>query len=93
MDIELDAANGKRLGYLLVREGKSKNARRHVSLTSRSRDARESIAREQVGICLLELWRQSLSSNFASQEAKGRFGASKGLRDTLVSSHVFDEVR
>jgi integrase len=32
-DIELDAANGKKLGYLFVREGKSKNARRHVSLT------------------------------------------------------------
>jgi integrase len=32
-DIELDAANGKKLGYLLVREGKSQNARRHVSLT------------------------------------------------------------
>jgi integrase len=32
---ELDAANGKRLGFLFVREGKSKNARRHVSLTSR----------------------------------------------------------
>ncbi len=35
-DIELDAANGKKLGYLFVREGKSKNARRHVSLTSRA---------------------------------------------------------
>lgn len=34
-DIELDAANGKRLGYLFVRDGKSKNARRHVSLTLR----------------------------------------------------------
>ncbi len=28
-----DAANGKKLGHLFVREGKSKNARRHVSLT------------------------------------------------------------
>jgi integrase len=35
-DIELDAANGKKLGYLFVREGKSKNARRHVSLTPRA---------------------------------------------------------
>ena len=35
IDIELDAANGKGLGYLFVREGKSKNARRHVSLTKR----------------------------------------------------------
>lgn len=35
-DIELDAANGKKLGYLYVREGKSKNARRHVSLTGRA---------------------------------------------------------
>ena len=37
-DIELDAANGKKLGYLFVREGKSKNARRHVSLTSRAQE-------------------------------------------------------
>ena len=37
-DIELDAANGKKLGYLFVREGKSKNARRHVSLTPRAQD-------------------------------------------------------
>jgi integrase len=37
-DIELDPANGKRLGYLFVREGKSKNARRHVSLTSRAQE-------------------------------------------------------
>lgn len=35
-DIELDAANGKQLGYLFVREGKSKNARRHVSFTGRA---------------------------------------------------------
>jgi predicted Zn-ribbon and HTH transcriptional regulator len=32
-DIEIDAANGKKLGYLSVREGKSQNARRHVSLS------------------------------------------------------------
>jgi hypothetical protein len=32
-DIELDAANGEKLGYLLVRERKSNNPRRHVSLT------------------------------------------------------------
>jgi integrase len=37
-DIELDAANGKKLGYLFVREGKSKNARRHVSLTPRAQE-------------------------------------------------------
>jgi integrase len=37
-DIELDAANGKRLGYLFVREGKSKNTRRHVSLTPRAQE-------------------------------------------------------
>src|SRR5215471_15055502 len=37
-DIELDAANGKRLGYLFVRAGKSKNARRHVSLTPRAQE-------------------------------------------------------
>jgi len=37
-DIELDAANGKKLGYLFVKEGKSKNARRHVSLTSRAQE-------------------------------------------------------
>jgi integrase len=37
-DIELDAANGKKLGYLFVREGKSKNARRHVSLTQRAQE-------------------------------------------------------
>src|SRR5437016_3703514 len=37
-DIELDAANGKRLGYLFVREGKSNNARRHVSLTPRAQE-------------------------------------------------------
>ena len=37
-DIELDAANGKKLGYLFVREGKSKNARRHVSLTRRAQE-------------------------------------------------------
>jgi integrase len=37
-DIELDAANGKKLGYLFVREGKSKNARRHLSLTSRAQE-------------------------------------------------------
>jgi len=36
IDIELDAANGKKLGYFFVREGKSKNARRHVSLTPRA---------------------------------------------------------
>jgi integrase len=35
-DIELDAANGKKLGYLFVREGKTKAARRHVSLTCRA---------------------------------------------------------
>ena len=35
-EIELDAANGKKLGYLFVREGKLKNARRHVSLTPAS---------------------------------------------------------
>lgn len=38
IDIELDAANGKKLGYLFVREGKSKNARRHVSLTPRAQE-------------------------------------------------------
>ena len=32
------AANGKKLGYLFVREGKSKNARRHVSLTPRAQE-------------------------------------------------------
>lgn len=37
-DIELDAANGKKLGYLMVREGKSQNARRHVSLTPRAQE-------------------------------------------------------
>ena len=37
-DIELDAANGKKLGYLFVREGKSENARRHVSLTPRAQE-------------------------------------------------------
>ena len=37
-DIELDAANGKKLGYVFVREGKSKNARRHVSLTPRAQE-------------------------------------------------------
>src|ERR1044072_7885478 len=37
-DIELDAANGKKLGYLFVREGKSKNARRPVSLTPRAQE-------------------------------------------------------
>jgi len=37
-DIELDALNGKKLGYLFVREGKSKNARRHVSLTRRAQE-------------------------------------------------------
>jgi integrase len=37
-DIELDAANGKKLGYLFVRQGKSKNARRHVSLTPRAQE-------------------------------------------------------
>jgi integrase len=37
-DIELDPANGKKLGYLFVREGKSKNARRHISLTSRAQE-------------------------------------------------------
>ena len=37
-EIELDAANGKKLGYLFVREGKLKNARRHVSLTPRAQE-------------------------------------------------------
>ena len=37
-DIELDAANGKKLGYLFIRAGKSKNARRHVSLTKRAQE-------------------------------------------------------
>jgi integrase/predicted Zn-ribbon and HTH transcriptional regulator len=37
-DIELDAANGKKLGYLFVREGKSRNACRHVSLTARAQE-------------------------------------------------------
>jgi integrase len=37
-DIELDASNGKKLGYLFVREGKSKNARRHVSVISRAQE-------------------------------------------------------
>lgn len=37
-DIELDVASGKKLGYLFVREGKSKNARRHVSLTPRAQE-------------------------------------------------------
>ncbi|MCA1605673.1 MAG: site-specific integrase [Acidobacteria bacterium] len=37
-DIELDAANGKKLGHLFVREGKSKNACRHVSLKSRAQE-------------------------------------------------------
>lgn len=37
-DIQLDAAAGKKLGYLFVREGKSKNARRHVSLTPRAQE-------------------------------------------------------
>jgi len=32
------AVAGKKLGYLFVREGKSKNARRHVSLTSRAQE-------------------------------------------------------
>jgi integrase len=64
-DIELGAANGKKLGYLFVREGKSKNARRHVSLTSRSRDAGESIAGEQVRIRFRKLRRQTVFGNLA----------------------------
>jgi integrase len=40
IDIELDAANGKKLGYHFVREGKSKNARRQVSLTPRDQEMR-----------------------------------------------------
>jgi len=34
-DIHLDPAHGGRFGYLQVREGKSKNARRNISLTER----------------------------------------------------------
>jgi len=37
-DMALNAANAKKLGYLFVREGNSKNARRHVSLTSRAHE-------------------------------------------------------
>lgn len=33
-DVHLEPANGARFGYLRVREGKSKNARRNVSLTA-----------------------------------------------------------
>jgi integrase len=36
--LNFDAANGKKLGYLFVREGKLKNARRHVSLTPRAQE-------------------------------------------------------
>jgi len=37
-DIQLEPAHGGRFGYLRVREGKSKNARRNVSLTVRVKD-------------------------------------------------------
>lgn len=61
-DIELDAANGKQLGKFFVREGKSKNARRHVSLSPDSRDARQPIAGEQIGLCLRKLcWQNRIS--------------------------------
>jgi integrase len=38
LDIHLDPAHGGRFGYLQVRDGKSKNARRNVSLTARIND-------------------------------------------------------
>jgi integrase len=37
-DIELDAANGKKLGHVFVCGEKSKNARRHVTLTARAQE-------------------------------------------------------
>lgn len=51
-DIELDAVNGKKLGYLFVREGKSKNARRYVSLTSRAQEVLASRSLESKSECV-----------------------------------------
>jgi integrase len=51
-DIHLDPAHGGRFGYLHVRDGKSKNARRNVSLTARVKDmlAERSSAARSTGI-------------------------------------------
>jgi integrase len=37
-DVHLDPANGSRFGYIRIREGKTRHARRNVSITSRVRE-------------------------------------------------------
>lgn len=73
-DIELDAANGKKLGYLFVREGKSKNARRHVSLTPRAQEMLVNRSLESqselVRICFRQPCWRSVSCNLARSPSR-----------------------
>ncbi len=91
-----DAANGRaRLSF--VREGKAKNARLNVSLTTRVQEMLvKPILGDQIEVCLRKLRGQTICSNFSrpsSQEAEGDLQLPKDFVIHSLRHSFFDEVR
>jgi integrase len=91
-DVHFAPVNGARLGYLHVRKGKSRNARRNLSLTPRVRTMLESRAREAMSVWAFtnEEGTEPLSV-YTLEDQHSRVRKNLGLRECVIHSfrHTF----